>query len=190
MNNEQPYPSISFFGKESFTPLLFSDDSFVFDWEVNPGHVVMEHIHPNVEETFEITKGEVTFKIGGKKIVAKAGEKLVIPKGVPHEIKNASKEKAGCRVAYFPAGDQGKFFDIGIFLYNENPAANGSMAMVFKMMYLSKQMNFEDFSIPASTAGKVMFATLWAPVKLYGDIAGWGKITQRYKNYKSTTVLQ
>jgi quercetin dioxygenase-like cupin family protein len=181
---KQQYPSISFFGKESFTPILFSDDTFIFDWEISAGHVVMEHIHPNVDEHFEITKGEVTFKIQGKTIVAKAGEKLSIPKGVPHELKNASKEKAGCRVSYLPAGDQGKFFDIGIFLYNENPASNGSMGMVFKMMYIAKQMKFEDFSQPANGVGKAIFAIFWGPVKLYGDIAGWGKITQRYKTYK------
>lgn len=181
---KQQYPSISFFGKESFTPVLFSEDTFIFDWEISAGHVVMEHIHPNVDEHFEITKGEITFKIQGKTVVAKVGEKLSIPKGVPHEIKNASKEKAGCRVSYTPARDQGNFFDIGLFLLNENPDSNGSMGMVFKMMYVAKQMQYEDFSSPASTAGKIFFAAFLAPIKLYGSIAGWGKITQRYKTYK------
>lgn len=178
------YPTISFMGKETFTPVLFADESFIFDWEVNPGHVVVEHIHPNVDERFEITHGEITFKIQGKIVVAKTGEVLTIPKGVPHEIKNATKNKAGCRVSYLPAGDQGKFFDVGLFLLNENPASNGSIGMVFKMMYIAKQMNFEDFSQPANAVGKALFATFWGPVKLYGDIAGWGKITQRYKTYR------
>lgn len=181
---KQQYPSISFFGKESFTPILFSDDTFIFDWEISAGHVVPEHMHPNVEEQFDVTGGELTFKLNGRKIVAKAGETVIVPKGAPHEVKNATKEKATCRVSYTPARDQGNFFDIGLFLLNENPKSNGSMGMVFKMMYVAKQMQYEDFSSPASTAGKIFFAAFLAPVKLYGSIAGWGKITQRYKTYK------
>ncbi|UPT65415.1 MAG: cupin domain-containing protein [Sphingobacteriales bacterium JAD_PAG50586_3] len=185
---KQQYPSLSFFGKERFTPLVFSKDTFIFNWEITPGHGVMEHIHPNVDETFEITQGEITFKIEGKTRVAKVGETLTIAKGIPHEIKNVSKDNAACKVSYYPAGDQGNFFDTGLFLLNENPAINGSAGMVFKMMYISKQMGFEEFSEPANKVVKVVLPILWVPIKLYAEIAGWRKIFKRYKKYKTLTT--
>ncbi len=188
--NEQQYPTLCFFGKEYFTPLLFADNTFVFNWELTPGHAVIEHIHPDVEEVFEITAGEVTFKIQGNTMLAKKGETIRIAKGIPHEIKNISKENATCKVLYYPAGDQGKFFDIGLFILKEKPKANGSAAMVFKMMFVSKQMNYKEFSTPPNAAGKLFFAALWAPIKLYGTLTGWSKITQRYKIYKTNAVPQ
>ncbi len=178
---DSAYTALSFFGKETFTPVLFSDDVFVFDWEISPGHQVMEHIHPNVEETFRITDGEVTFVIDGKTNTAQTGDELTIPRGVTHSVKNNSTNLAKCRVTYSPARDQGKFFDVGMFLLDESPESNGTMSLVFKMMFVSKQMNYEDFSTPATFTGKLIFAVLWAPVKLWGDLAGWRKITARYR---------
>jgi quercetin dioxygenase-like cupin family protein len=133
------YPAISFLGKESFTPVLFSNDAFVFDWEMNPGHKVMEHVHPNVAETFSITDGEFVLVIDGKTTNAKAGDELTIPRGIPHSISNASPNAAKCRVTYSPARDQGKFLDVGMFLLDEVPTSNGTMSLAFKMMYVSKQ---------------------------------------------------
>lgn len=181
------YPAISFFGKESFTPLYFADDSFAFDWEVNPGHKVLEHFHKNVDETFQITWGEVTFMVKGveKKLIT--GQTLSIPKGVPHEIRNDSAAKSSCRVTYTPAGDQGKFFEVGLFLLRELPQSNGSMSFVFKMMYVSRQMGYEDFSTPATSSGKAIFAILWAPVKLWGDLAGWKSITHRFASHQAVS---
>jgi quercetin dioxygenase-like cupin family protein len=176
------YPSVSFFGKESFTPLHFSEELFEFNWEINPGHKVLEHVHPRVDETIEVTSGEVTFVIEGvEKRIGKGGS-VVIQRGVPHEIRNASKEKASCRVSYSPAGDQGKFFEVGIFLLNEAPESNGSMGHVSKMMYLSRQMGYEDFSTPATAMGKLTFGVVWTAVKLWGDLAGWKRITKRFSD--------
>jgi quercetin dioxygenase-like cupin family protein len=175
------YPRLSFFGKETFTPVLFSNDSFVFDWEMTPGHKVMEHIHPNVDETFNVTEGEITFVINGNATTAHAGDEFTIQRQVAHSIKNDSATIARCRVTYSPSGDQGKFFNVGMFLLGEAPASNGSMSLVFKMMFVSRQMNYEDFSTPASFMGKLVFAVLWAPVKVWGDVAGWRNITRRYR---------
>jgi quercetin dioxygenase-like cupin family protein len=174
------YPAISFFGKESFTPLYFAEDSFAFDWDINPGHKVMEHFHPTVDEMFEVTRGELTFVVKGVEKKLSTGQHLTIPKGVPHEIRNDTKSNSSSRVTYTPAGDQGRFFQVGLFLLKERPDSNGSMSFVFKMMYVSKQMGYDDFSTPATASGKFVFAVLWAPVKLWGDLAGWKRITRRF----------
>jgi quercetin dioxygenase-like cupin family protein len=51
----------------------------VVDVVVEPnGCVAAAHCHPYQTETFEVLEGEVTFKVGGKRIVAKAGETLAV----------------------------------------------------------------------------------------------------------------
>lgn len=183
--NEREYQTLSFFGKENFTSLQFSKDIFTFNWEISPGHAVMEHIHPSVDEVFEIVSGEITFKISGKRQVAKMGDKLTITKGIPHEVINESGEKAICKVSYLPAGDQGVFFDIGLFILKEKLAVNGSAALFFKMMFTAKQLNCQDFSIPANTISKVKYAVMWLPIAIYGNVAGWKIIAKRYKAFNA-----
>ena len=46
-----------------------------------------EHFHPTYAEHFEVVLGDFIFRIDGKERQASAGEKLVIPKGVPHTFR-------------------------------------------------------------------------------------------------------
>jgi quercetin dioxygenase-like cupin family protein len=45
------------------------------------------HRHP-YEETFLVLEGEATFTLGEETIVARAGDFLIAPPGVPHAFKN------------------------------------------------------------------------------------------------------
>jgi mannose-6-phosphate isomerase-like protein (cupin superfamily) len=67
------------------------------------GHVPGMHVHPIQEERFEVTKGELRFKMGRKKVIARAGEVVVVPPGVRHKFANAGSEPAGARVEVRPA---------------------------------------------------------------------------------------
>jgi quercetin dioxygenase-like cupin family protein len=66
-----------------------SDGQLVrFNWRSAPGGVIPEHIHPRQEERFTIVAGEARFTLGGREHVARAGETVVIPAGVPHSVGN------------------------------------------------------------------------------------------------------
>lgn len=66
-----------------------SDGQLVrFKWRNVPGGVITEHIHPGQEERFTIVAGEAHFTLRGQERVARAGETIVVPAGVPHSEGN------------------------------------------------------------------------------------------------------
>jgi quercetin dioxygenase-like cupin family protein len=59
-----------------------------FNWRSVPGGVITEHIHPRQEERFTILAGEAHFTLEGEQRIARAGETVVVPAGVPHSEGN------------------------------------------------------------------------------------------------------
>jgi mannose-6-phosphate isomerase-like protein (cupin superfamily) len=70
-------------------------EAVVIETFVQPnGFVAAAHVHPSQEERFEILRGSVGFKVGGKKLVAGPGQRLTVPAGTPHKFWNAGDEEA------------------------------------------------------------------------------------------------
>src|SRR3954462_13662984 len=67
------------------------------------GKVPGVHIHPKQEEKFEVLQGSMKFRYGMKKIVAEAGETVVVPAGKVHDFANAGASTAHVRVTISPA---------------------------------------------------------------------------------------
>jgi quercetin dioxygenase-like cupin family protein len=61
---------------------------------VDPGGGVTPHIHPAMEERFEVLDGEVSFLSGRKWVTARAGESVTVPAGVRHAYRNKSGAEA------------------------------------------------------------------------------------------------
>jgi quercetin dioxygenase-like cupin family protein len=59
-----------------------------FNWRSVPGGVITEHVHPHQEERFTIVAGEARFTLRGAEHIAKAGDTIVVPAGVPHSEGN------------------------------------------------------------------------------------------------------
>jgi quercetin dioxygenase-like cupin family protein len=59
-----------------------------FSWRSVPGGVITEHIHPHQEERFTIIAGEARFTLNGREHIAKAGQTVVVPPGLPHSEGN------------------------------------------------------------------------------------------------------
>ena len=64
-----------------------------FNWRSVPGGVITEHIHPHQEERFTITAGEARFTLNGQEHLARAGETVVVPAGVPHSEGNTGHRR-------------------------------------------------------------------------------------------------
>jgi quercetin dioxygenase-like cupin family protein len=70
-------------------------EAVVIETFVQPnGFVAAAHVHPGQEERFEILRGSVGFKVGGKKLVAGPGQRLTVPAGTPHKFWNAGDDEA------------------------------------------------------------------------------------------------
>jgi quercetin dioxygenase-like cupin family protein len=80
------------------------------------GHVPGLHVHPKQEERFEVTSGQMRFRLGVKKIVAGPGDVVVVPPGAVHSFANAGDEPSQCRVEIRPALKMEELFETTVRL--------------------------------------------------------------------------
>ena len=76
-----------------FRPADDGDAVLVEMW-VEPGGGVPAHLHPAMEERFEVVSGELNFLAGRKWQTARAGETVVVPAGTRHAYRNDGAEQA------------------------------------------------------------------------------------------------
>ena len=72
-------------------------------WTEPGGGVLAEHVHPQLEERYEVVEGQVTFRVDGKQRQAGPGERLVVAPGVRHSFRNTGTETAHLVVEADPA---------------------------------------------------------------------------------------
>jgi quercetin dioxygenase-like cupin family protein len=78
--------------------LLVMDDVWT-----RPGHRAPEHVHPGMEERWEVIAGRACFRIGGEEIDAGPGEVVVAPAGTPHYAWNPTDGEVRLRIEMRPA---------------------------------------------------------------------------------------
>ncbi len=85
-------------------------------WEavVPPGGGPPPHVHSREEEGFYVLEGEITFTVGGERVVATAGTFANMPVGTPHSFKNESDRPAKMLISVAPAGLERMFFEVGV----------------------------------------------------------------------------
>jgi quercetin dioxygenase-like cupin family protein len=75
-----------------------------FDFTLKPGGAVpVSHVHPIQTERFEVLEGEMRFRVGRHRRVARAGDVLEVAPGVRHAFANAGEEEARLRIEVRPA---------------------------------------------------------------------------------------
>ena len=84
----------------AFRPAEDGDALLVEMW-VEPGGGVPPHVHPSMEERFELHSGELSFLAGRKWTAAGPGETVVVSAGTRHAYRNTGSEQAHatCRAA-------------------------------------------------------------------------------------------
>jgi quercetin dioxygenase-like cupin family protein len=68
-----------------------------------PGHRAAEHVHPEMEERFEILEGKAVFRIRSAERVASAGEIVVVSPDTPHLAWNPTEDCVRLRITMRPA---------------------------------------------------------------------------------------
>jgi quercetin dioxygenase-like cupin family protein len=83
----------------------------VYDNTIPPGSPgPRPHIHRQHEETFYVLEGELTVRVGSRKIVAPAGSFVVVPRGVVHQPSNPGMQPTRVLLLFSPAG-MDRFFE-------------------------------------------------------------------------------
>jgi quercetin dioxygenase-like cupin family protein len=111
------------------------------------GSVAAAHLHPYQTETFEVLEGEVTFKVGGKKIVAKAGETLVVEPGTAHKFWNSGDVDARFRCEVRPALQFEQLIETMFSLAQEGKTNKKGMPNPFRLAVIANA-HFDDVRLP------------------------------------------
>src|SRR3954447_19146699 len=106
------------------------------------GKVPGVHIHPKQEEKFEVLQGRMKFRYGMKKIVAEAGETVVVPAGKVHDFRNAGDETAHVRVTISPALNMEQMFETNVALAKEGKVMKSGMPKPLELALFVRK--FED----------------------------------------------
>jgi RimJ/RimL family protein N-acetyltransferase/quercetin dioxygenase-like cupin family protein len=64
----------------------------------------LPHLHRDHEETFYVLEGELTVRVGQRRITAPAGSFVVIPRGVVHQPSNPTAEPTRVLLIFSPSG--------------------------------------------------------------------------------------
>ena len=86
-------------------------DRLRFEVAIGPGGDVPHHLHPAQEESWEVVRGKVRFRLGERWVVVGPGEKLAAAPGVPHAFENVGREEAFLRAEVSPALDLQDFLE-------------------------------------------------------------------------------
>jgi quercetin dioxygenase-like cupin family protein len=60
----------------------------------------VEHVHPNCEEAVYVLAGSVDHTLGGQRTTLYAGDLIIVPRGVPHQLINTSGASARCYIVF------------------------------------------------------------------------------------------
>lgn len=68
-----------------------------------PGQRAVEHVHPEMEERYEVIEGRAAFRIGGVERVAGPGEVVTVPPGTAHLAWNPAADPVRLTITMRPA---------------------------------------------------------------------------------------
>ncbi|QRM30356.1 cupin domain-containing protein [Microvirga sp. VF16] len=96
---------------QTYFPKASCDSTFAFETNSDPGQHVPVHIHPTQDEFILVLEGELHLKLDGAWSVAKAGDLVRMPRGIPHGYFNKSDVPARALFWVSPAGKLEALFD-------------------------------------------------------------------------------
>ncbi len=73
------------------------------DFWTQPGHRTAEHIHPEMQERWEVIAGSVCFRIAGVERIVVPGEVVLAPAGAPHMAWSLNTAPVHLRIQMRPA---------------------------------------------------------------------------------------
>jgi mannose-6-phosphate isomerase-like protein (cupin superfamily) len=101
------------------------------------------HVHPRQEERFEVVAGTMAFRMGRERIVAKAGEVVVVPAGVRHDFANHGDTEARVRVEIRPALEMERMFETAVALARQGRTTRGGLPKPLDLALFAREFDDE-----------------------------------------------
>src|ERR671916_1785347 len=134
------------------------------------GFVAAPHIHPRIEETFEIRSGTFALVVDGKEGRVGAGEGATVPVGTPHAWWNAGDEEGVAIVEFRPALKTEEFFETFFGLAQDGKVSpkTGLPNLLWMALILRHYRDFVHLARPPLLVQRAVFAPLAVVAKLFG----------------------
>jgi quercetin dioxygenase-like cupin family protein len=135
------------------------------------GFVAAPHVHPLMEETFEMESGAFTLVVDGEERRVGAGEGAIVPAGTPHAWWNAGEEEAVAIVEHRPALKAEEFFETMFGLAQDgkvSPRTGLPNLLWLALMTLRYRRDFAHVASPPLPVQLAIFTPLAVVAKLFG----------------------
>jgi hypothetical protein len=134
-------------------------------WTEPGGGVLAEHVHPKLEERYEVLEGEVTFRVDRKPRRAGRGERLVVPAGARHSFENTGQEIAHLVVEAEPALELRESIEHGVALarnqkFTASGKPRGLRALIEAAALAHRYRETVILSSPPPAAQRLLFPLL------------------------------
>jgi quercetin dioxygenase-like cupin family protein len=141
-----------------------------FSWRSVPGGVITEHVHPHQEERFIITAGEARFTLNGAERIARAGETVVVPAGVPHSEGNPGPDEITAVVELRPAQKAKEFHEaVAGLVADGRTTARGAPRNPLQLGATFWHFRHESrVTTPPIAIQNLMLPPLWMLAKVFG----------------------
>ena len=96
---------------QTYTLKQHSDESMAWHAVFPDGTFVPPHVHHDQDEFLYVLSGQYDVWLDGKEQVAKPGDLVRLPKGIPHGFANKSGKTATCMFWVTPTRDLKALFD-------------------------------------------------------------------------------
>lgn len=150
------------------------------EWIVEPrGYVPFEHIHVSQDEIFHVKHGEIRVLIDRKEAFGRAGDTVIVPRGIRHIAYNNIPERLVCVVEYKPGLDMSRYFQCFGGLTSDRDVHGRYGINIPKMIYFMKRMNVKALARPGNIPAP-FFGVLMNTCYLLGIVAGWEKLYRKY----------
>ena len=111
------------------------------------GAVAAAHVHPAQEERFEVLAGELEFRLGKRTLVAKPGDRVLVPAGTPHRFRNVGDETAHFVCEVTPALGFEQLIETMFSLAEDGKVSKKGMPNPFRLAVIAKH-HFGDVRLP------------------------------------------
>jgi mannose-6-phosphate isomerase-like protein (cupin superfamily) len=129
------------------------------------------HLHPKIEERWDLQEGTVRFTVGGGERVLTAPAELTIPRGTSHEFAGEGPIKTV--VTYEPAGGFAEFLETIYALARDGKTNDKGMPNLLQSAVIARA-HLDDYALP--------FPPVWAQRILFAALAPIGRLF----GYRST----
>ena len=101
------------------------------------------HVHPKQEERFEVREGTMRFRMGRTRIVAAAGEVVVVPAGVAHDFANVGESDARVHVEIRPALQMERMFETAVALAEQGRTTRSGIPKPLDLATFAREFDDE-----------------------------------------------